>query len=152
MKKLIDAVKYVGKNFWKVLPVGSSINYVKKQKEEGELIEDNYTFKGIFHDLYALGGVFALSGYLGVVSMTNSCSPKKQIKELNRIENEKRKQEYHERFINSEYERMFERENPKTFQDSVDVYQKYGLPIKLLEPTIKEKENLVNKIVGEFVK
>jgi hypothetical protein len=40
MSKTLDTVKYVGRNFWRVLPGGSLVNYSKKvqnmSKEEYE--------------------------------------------------------------------------------------------------------------------
>lgn len=152
MKKLTDSIKYIGKNFWKVLPVGSSLNYRRKNKDKLEGRE--YDAKEIFHDLYALAGVFALSGYLGNVGLTKEWELKKQLEEIERIEVEKMKEENRKMLIEKKYNEIFEGENPQTLKDSLEIYIKYGLPIKLLSPTFEQREEAVNKlekVVGKGV-
>lgn len=144
--KVIDKAKYIGKNFWKVLPIASSINYDLKRKNQGNRGEDEYTLKGILHDLYALAGVSAIAGYFALVSSTDAWSPGRQFQELGRIEAEKKKQENKERMVECKYKNIFRKENPQNFQDSLDIYLKYGLPIKLLNPSFQEKEEAVNKL------
>jgi hypothetical protein len=152
MAKIINSIKYLGKNFWKVLPIGSSLNYEIKNraKDKSKTTEynlgDNYTLKEIFHDFYALAGVFAVSGYLGFVGLTKEWSPKKQFEEYNRMESERKKNENRRVIVEKKYNGMFESENPKTFQDSVEIYLKYGLPIKLLEPSFQQKQEAINRL------
>jgi hypothetical protein len=142
-RKVLDGAKYVGKNFWKVLPIGSSLNHIKKDKEKIGTID--YEVKAMFHNIYALAGVCIVGSYITFSAITGAWTPK-QIKQYNEKIKEK---EFIEAVENREvdfwYGRIFEEENAKTFQDSVDIYQKYGLPIKLLEPTIQQKENANKK-------
>ncbi len=144
MTKLTDSIKYIGKNFWKVLPVGSSLNYRRKNKDKLEGRE--YDAKDILHDFYALAGVFALSGYLGTLSLTKEWEPKKQLEEIERIKVENQKEEDRKMLIEKKYNGIFESENPQTFQDSLNIYLKYGLPIKLLSPSFEQREEAVNKL------
>jgi hypothetical protein len=155
MSKIIDSVKYLGKNFWKVLPVGSSINYEQKNRDKNKSktteynLGDNYTLRGVFHDIYALAGVFAVSGYLGFAGLTKEWSPKKQFEAYSKIEAEKKKNEKIKIMTECKYKNIFKKENSKTFSDSIDIYQKYGLPIRLLEPSFEQKQEAVNKLEKE---
>ena len=58
--EILDAAKYVGKNFWKVLPVGSLINY--GQKVRAGKSEGNRNAVAL-HFVYALIGTGALITY-----------------------------------------------------------------------------------------
>jgi hypothetical protein len=62
----------------------------------------------------------------------------------NRLENsldnfEKNLKYYNQ--VNSSYDSLFK--DAKTFGDSLAVYQHYGLPVRLPEPTLDEKETAV---------
>jgi hypothetical protein len=143
-RKVLDGAKYIGKNFWKVLPIGSSLNHINKDKEKIGTI--GYEAKAMFHNVYALTGIIILGVYIPFGATTGAWTPK-QIhiynleKKVDRVLDEMNTD-----YINHHFNQMFEKENPKTFQDSVDIYQKYGLPIKLLKPTIKQKEEAINKM------
>jgi hypothetical protein len=101
-------------------------------------IKENYAhnaallFGGIVFSLYLIGGIF-----------TKSWTPKqmREYNEKSRIEAEMKK-EYTDK-VNYEYNRIYE--NAKTFQDSVEVYQKFGLPIILSKPSFKQKEEAVRQ-------
>ncbi len=43
--------------------------------------------------------------------------------------------------VNSNYNKLFE--NAANFEDSVKIYQEYGLPLKLEEPSFKDKERIL---------
>ncbi len=53
----------------------------------------------------------------------------------------------HVRNVNSGFNELFK--DAKTFQDSVEIFQKYDLPIILPEPTFQDKERVVGKIEKE---
>jgi hypothetical protein len=98
-------------------------NYVRK----GLLI-----FGGVVLSLYLVGGIF-----------TRAWTPKqmKEYNEMKRIETGMKAE--HTSKINYEYKRIFD--NAKTFQDSVDIYQKLGLPIILSKPSFKQKEEAIKQ-------
>ena len=138
-KRALDRAKYVGKNFWKVLPVGSAINYADRIQESTK----DTPIKYAFHSLYGAIGVVILGAYTLLGLRTDSWTPA-QIKQYN----EKRKiinqmEVEHKREVDYFYNRMFE--DAKTFQDSVDVYKHYNLPIILPKITFKQKEEAIKQ-------
>jgi hypothetical protein len=137
-KKALDGLNYVGKNFWKILPVGSGVNYHNKLKN-GLIKEDRD--KETLHSLYGLFGIFALSIYLSGGLFTGTWTPK-QIKEYSeKSEIEKADRIQYEKSIDSSYNNLFR--NSVSFEDSLEIYKKSRLPIKLISPTIEEKERAV---------
>jgi hypothetical protein len=101
-------------------------------------IRENYArnaialFGGVLFSLYTIGGIF-----------TKAWTPK-QMREYNeRSKIEADMKEEHIGNVNYEYERIFD--NAKTFQDSVEIYQKFGLPIILSKPSFKQKEEAVKQ-------
>lgn len=123
-----------------------------KENKMDKLTKKENNTKEILRDIFLFGGVSLAAGYLGLASMTHEFSPKKQIQEYIRIEAEKMQEKSRETMINQKYESIFEKENPQSFQDSVDLYQKYGLPIKLLNPSFEQKKEAVNKLEMEALK
>jgi len=135
-QKASDVARYVGNNFWKVLPLGSSINYIKNGKKK------NAT-KDLFHDAYATVGILGLVIWLTGGVFLGTWTPK-QIKQYNeklRIELELKTQDIGD--INYRYNRLFE--NAINFNDSLKIYEKYSLPIKLLEPSIEQKKRAIEE-------
>ena len=65
----------------------------------------------------------------------------KQYNEKSRIEQQIKTE--HKNEVNYFYNRIFE--GAENIKDSVDIYQKYGLPIKLLNPTLEEKERAIKQ-------
>lgn len=88
MNKVWSEIKYVGKNFWKVLPVGSEINHennVEKLREEGKY--EPFNLKNMandaFHIFYGLAGGLLLTTYIGLGAIEGAWTPK-EIKEYNK--------------------------------------------------------------------
>jgi hypothetical protein len=97
-----------------------------------------------------IGGFLILFSYFIAGISTGAWTPK-QIKEYSKkaeIEQAERIQ-YRNR-IDSSYNQLFE--NCASFQDSVDIYKKYGLPIKLRYPSFEDKENAVKQKLLENIK
>ena len=141
-RKVLDGAKYVGKNFWKVLPVGSIVNYDNKDKKG--LIKPSFG-KYCFHLLYGIAIAVGLTNYT-IEGINSGAWTPKQIKacnEVRRIKKEIEKTELDE--TNYYYERIFKDADAKTFQDSLEIYQKYGLPIILLNPTLEQKEKAIKQ-------
>lgn len=136
MKKISDNINYIGKNFWKVLPVGSLINYSAKVKKE--LIKTNVLKSG-FHMLYVAvpSAILTFLGLAGLAELSVNNNPIKY-NEKQRIIQQMNAE--HESEVNFEYSRLFEGN-----KDSIEVYQKYDFPIKLLEPTLELKEKAIKQ-------
>jgi len=135
-QKTSDIVGYVKNNFWKVLPLGSSINYIKNGKKK------NAT-KDLFHDAYATVGILGLVIWLTGGVFLGAWTPK-QIKQYNekvRIELELKIQDIDE--TNYRNNRLLE--NAKNFEDSLEIYKKYHYPIILLEPSIEQKKRAIEQ-------
>ena len=82
--------------------------------------------------LYTVGGV-----------VHNVWTPK-QIKEYNeKFRLEQKVYFEHQHTVDSTYTNLFQ--DAKSTQDSIDIYQKWGLPIQLLSPTIQQKEEAIQK-------
>jgi len=137
-RKALDGAKYVGKNFWKVLPVGSLINNRNVSKKKGEKFLVSNSF--MRHSAYALlGGVlieiWALNGIF-----YSKWTPK-QYKEAGL-------EKQYKNNINASYNKLFE--NAANFEDSLKIYQENNLPIrpiKLLEPSFENKERILERRV-----
>lgn len=123
-RKFLDGMKYVGKNSWKVLPVAGFINGVYNNFNSNNKIIKLLKFS--FHSLNML----AFGIYFTCSVNSNSFNPTKW-----------NKNDKHYNQINSSYDSLFK--DAKTFSDSLAVYQHYGLPVILPEPTLEEKETAV---------
>ena len=83
-EKFLYVAKYVGKNFWKVLPVGSAINYeinkAKKEKEENSYCNPIINFKNMaeetFHVLYGVTGGLLITAYVANHIVKEASTPK----------------------------------------------------------------------------
>jgi hypothetical protein len=145
-QKVLDGARYIGKNFWKVLPVGSAINYQDKLKlaRRSAYFDTSKEFiNKTFHGLYALAGIYTLViyGSLGVV--TGVWTPK-QMKAYNEKARIKQQIETeHKSEVNHEYNQLFE--NAKTSEDTLAIYKRYNLPFKFVEPTLKQKEEAIKQ-------
>jgi len=94
-KQVFDGAKYVGKNFWKALPMGSAINYeIQREKEimneaykEDSIQYELFRIKDIvqrtLHGFYAIAGTLLLGVYLFGAIPKGELIPK-QIKEYNK--------------------------------------------------------------------
>lgn len=80
MPKALDAVKYIGKNFWKVLPMGSAVNFFNNKKTSET---KNFDTKGILHSAYATLAPIVLTIYLSI-GFTHEVWTPKEHRELNR--------------------------------------------------------------------
>lgn len=139
-RKALDGAKYVGKNFWKVLPVGSLINYTVRLNKK---LTKETPLGSAFHTLYGAGAIATLALYAFLGVETGAWTPA-QIKQYNEKERIKAQMEAeHKSEVDYFYNRMFE--NAKSKEDSVGIYQKYGLPIKLLNPSFEQKEKAIKQ-------
>jgi hypothetical protein len=105
--------------------------------------------KNYLRNTLVIAGSFVSILYFIAGISTGAWTPK-QIKEYSRkaeIEQAERVQ-YRNR-IDSSYNQLFE--NCASFQDSVDIYKKYGLPIKLRYPSFEDKENAVKQKLLEEI-
>jgi len=148
MTKALDAVKYIGKNFWKVLPVGSKLNHINKDKENvGKFI---YEAKSFFHDIYALAGICAVGGYMTFGAMTGAWTPKQINKYVNEYQIEKTLDKIFTRtdpeYSKDKFNKIAEKKHPKTLQDSLDICEKYELSLKILNLTQTQKEEIMNQV------
>lgn len=75
MSKALNSVKYFGKNFWKVLPIASAINYHNKHPEISESKE--FDMKAMLHSLHATITPIFLTLYLSVGFTYGVWTPKK---------------------------------------------------------------------------
>jgi len=82
------------------------------------------------------GKVLLMMGAIGSLGLILTTRRDKRV-----IEQEVEKAHLYE--VNYEYGKIFK--NAYNFQDSVDIYQKYGLPIKLLEPSLEQKEKAIKQ-------
>ncbi len=116
-------------------------------KNFGQKILDGAKYAGKEFILPMAGGsAIVLLGCYILVGITTKVWTPKQIKEYNRIEKIKTQIESElKSYVDYRFNRIFEDANAKTFQDSVDIYQKYGLPIKLLNPTLIQKEKTIKQ-------
>lgn len=128
-------------NFWKYLPVGNLINYTNKFNKG--LVKDTHFNKMFFHSIYTALSIAALGSYslIGFTTHTWTLKQWKEYHEKVRIEQEMEKAQLDE--VNYEYSKIFE--NATNFQDTVDIYQKYGLPIILLNPSLEKKEKAIKQ-------
>lgn len=150
MSKIADGLKYVGKNFWKVLPIGSGINFSNNRIKNIDKIDTfGYEFKSFLHSIYAFAGIAAVGGYLSAAIGTSEWKPKEINKYFNELNQEANIEREKIRLINEEYYKMIEKENPETFQDSLDIYLKYGFPIKLVEPTPEQRKSALERMTKE---
>ncbi len=131
--------KYALKNSWDILP---GINEFQATKT----FLHNISGKKETPFVKFIGRLFLTAGYIiyGTASWaTGSLNPKvwsEKVKEGN--EKMQLKQQY-ENKVDSTYNSLFQ--DTKTFQDSLEIYQKYGLPIKLEPVSFEEKEKIVNE-------
>jgi hypothetical protein len=147
-RRALDVSKYIGNNLWKVLPVGSAINYQNRLKSTGKNIYYD-TPKDVvnkaFHGLYAIAGIFTLAIYGSLGAITGAWTPK-QMKAYNeKVKIEAQMESEHKKEVEYRYDKIFENSNAKTIEDSVEIYKKYGLPIKLLNPTLEQKEKAIKQ-------
>lgn len=150
MSKITDGLKYIGKNFWKVLPMGSGINFTNnKFKNKHKIGTFAYEAESFFHNIYAVAGIATVMGYGFSIAASSEWKPKEIKRYFNEIHEEANQEKENIRLINEEYDKMIEKENPKTFQDSLDIYLKYGLPIKLVEPTPEQRKSALERMTKE---
>jgi hypothetical protein len=101
-------------------------------------IEDNYIRNG----LLIMGGLL-FSLYVTTGISTGAWTPK-QIKAYNeRVRIEQELKDQHLKEVNYFYNRLFEK--AITFQDSVEIYKKYNLPINIKNPTLNQKEKAIKQ-------
>lgn len=114
-------------------------------EDEGKLIRSTPPKVGkhyVRNAFYIIAGS-VLSLYATAVLFTKGWTPK-QMREYGEKERIKIQIESeHKSEADYNYGRIFE--NAKTFQDSVDIYKKYGLPIKLLTPSAEQKEKAIKQ-------
>lgn len=93
----------------------------------------------------ALGAIVPFSIWVSLVAATGAWTPKqmKQYSEQERIKAEVEAE--YKSYTEYRFNRIFKDADAKTFNDSVNIYQKYGLPIKLLEPSLGQKENAIKQ-------
>jgi hypothetical protein len=133
-RKVLDTAKYVGKNFWKVLPVGSLINFGYNELKKRKSYE-NPLKKIIGHTVYAFVGISVIEAPLILGIDTGAWTPK-QYKEFLL---EKKAQEQHQDKVNSNYNKLFE--NAASFEDSLRIANDYNIPYELtLKPSFEDKE------------
>jgi hypothetical protein len=150
-RKVLDGAKYIGKNSWKVLPVGSEINFKRNGTERmrRESSEIKYVLKeltkSVLHRAYSIVGLGGLAIYITASVGTNSLNPinqfEKYSKEIKNLQVEYNKIHQHNQQVNSSYDSLFK--DAKNFADSFAIYNHYCLPIKLGQPTLDEKETAV---------
>ena len=138
-KKVLDGVKYVGKNSWTILPFANGYYLLK------ESINLKETRKYKSFPINILGRAFLTAMYVGwgIISYDlGSINPKMweakvQERILHKVEDKKNR--LHD-----------ELENAVNFEDSLKIYQKNNLEknIKLNEPSFEDKEKIFNKIEG----
>lgn len=198
-EKSLDVVKYFGKNFWKVLPVGSWINYkrnlVKKdpvekyRKAKQELSDNIEIFYGSFenkiqkfseeqeklietlekdtaeyskfsnafkreakkflHEAYSILGLSAVTIYTVAILGTHSLNPVHQYKhyrgDIERAILEVKEENKRIEKIDSSYNSLNLFQDAKNFEDSLEIYKKFGLPIRLETPNLEQKEKIVKQ-------
>jgi hypothetical protein len=142
VEKTLDGARYIGKNFWKILPVGSAINY--QEKRDKGLIDKNNP-NGILHGMYALAGVGFLFSYILFETTTGAWTPK-QIKAYNeKVRIEQQIETEHKKEVEYKYDKIFEDTKTRNFWDSLEIYKKYNLPFKFVEPTLEQKEKVIKQ-------
>lgn len=135
-------LKNLLKNSWDILPGINEFQLFKNAKRAGDNLYYNLNRKDPSF-LKTLGRVFLTSAYItyGIVSCAHdSLNPKvwnANMKENYTIMQEKQR---YENKVDSAYDSLFK--DAENFQDSLEIYQKYGLPIKLEDPSFKEKERI----------
>jgi len=147
-RKALDGAKYVGKNFWKVLPVGSLINlalnstiaakglnYAQYSKKYSGL---RMLAKTLGNCAYAVIPLIPLLNYTQDVKTTGFWNLKQQ-KEFHK----------HQKEINNSYNKLFK--DAANFEDSLKIYQELDLPTKLEEPSFKDKERIVKSLDSSLV-
>lgn len=140
-QKFLDRTRYIGNNFWKVLPIGSAINYTNKNKEKiGTFI---YELESWVHVAYGLAGILTLAIYGSLGAVTGAWTPKQMKAYDEKIRIEQQIETEHKKEINYKFNRIFGK--AITFQDSVDIYQKYNLPITLQNITFEQKEKAIKQ-------
>ena len=143
-QNVLDGSKYIGKNFWKVLPVGSKLNHINKDKHKvGTFM---YEVKSFFHDIYALAGIVTLGGYLTFGAMTGAWTPR----QINEYELKKRVDEafieISPKYAKDKFDKIAGKKHPKNLQDSLNICDKYELPVKILNLTDTQKTEIINSI------
>jgi hypothetical protein len=151
MTKTLDALKYVGKNFWKVLPIGSLINQAKKNSPYDNFLEHKEPEKFSQerkkrsrtinrHAGYAALGSTLIGAYLFVGLNDGGWTPKQWKEES---QQQKEAIQYY-KDVRNDYNSLFG--DAVNFEDSLEIYKENGLPIKLEEPNFWEKAKAVNNL------
>jgi hypothetical protein len=102
-----------------------------------------YLRKNYLRNGAVLAGALLAVGYIGGGILTGVWTPKQMKAYSEKVRIEQQIEAEHKGDIDYKFNILFK--NAKNFQDSVDVYNKYGLPIKLLTPTHEEKEEAVKQ-------
>jgi len=144
--KFAKDLKYSLKNLWDIFPGINEFQLIRNAtKVKNSLFSEEIKAPS---SLKIFGRIFLTSVYItcGIITyFTGSLNPQ--------VWNEKIKEDYaiielkqqYQNQISSFYDSLNIFENAENFEDSLEIYQKQGLPIKLEPINFEEKESVVNK-------
>lgn len=133
-RKALDGAKYVGKNFWKVLPIGHEINFLSGKSK---------IKSGLAHLLFTILWICPLGVYVLNGTDDGKWTPK-QYKEA-RLE--KQEQEQYRNDINNSYKKLFK--DAKDVGDTLEIVNKHNILYELtLKPSFEDKERIVKDLEG----
>ncbi len=148
-RKVLEEVEYALKNSLNILPFRSLKNYENKVKKLGKedykklpWVTGDLDFKALFHRMYSLASIVVPVIYLSSGIFDGTWTPKQ-------FRDYKIETQYQEALVENE-KILWGQKNPlkdaKNLQDSLDIYQKYGLPIILKEPSLDEKNKILENL------
>lgn len=129
-KRTLDCAKYVGSH----LPLLNEFNLFRNAVRKDD-IPWNILVRLVLSGLYFGSAIHSYN--------SSSLNPRDWDRYY-KIEEEKQKaKQKYQNQINSSYNSLFK--NAENFEDSLEIYKKYGLPIKLQPVSFEEKEKIVNQ-------